>query len=108
MDYNEQLQSDQWKKKREEIISRDNSSCKGCHVKRNQLLGLIRKFGINSYNEIKAKGYSVKRLDNSIKILLVKNKIESSCIYIGNRKILNLNNLRYALQWVKPQNPFAL
>lgn len=65
MNYNEQLKTQNWKEKREQIILRDKSSCAACNIKRNELLGLSNKFGICDYEQSKSRGYFFARIENN-------------------------------------------
>ena len=108
MNYNEQLQTENWKIKREQIIKRDNSSCTACGVVRNKLLGLSRKFEINNYTQIKEKEFffqKVKGLSNKT-LMTVKKGFVISCDFIGSEVSLpDLEDLNFAAQWLESENP---
>lgn len=89
MNYNEQLNSKEWKSKREEIILRDNSRCTRCNIERNKILGLSSKFGIKEYDE----------LNDELK--------KKEYRYIGKfEQMPDISDLKYALQWIEPKNKF--
>ena len=95
MNYSEQLQTENWKIKREQIIKRDNSSCISCGVVRNELLGLSRKIEINNYTQIKEKEFFFQKIKGfSDKTLLtVKKGFVISCEFIGALTLASLNLL---------------
>lgn len=108
MNYIEQLSTNEWKAKREEIILRDNSSCIECGLERSKLLGLSGKFGINDYYQLKSKNFSIIKNGKS-EIAIIKNNFLSKCYFIGNEEqIPDVKELHFALQWTKPSNRFAL
>ncbi|WP_033960415.1 hypothetical protein [Psychroserpens jangbogonensis] len=108
MNYNEQLSTPEWKVKREEIISRDNSCCTECGIERNELLGLSSKFGVNDYNQLKAKKFSVGKTDKPSKgIFIIKNNFMNICHFIGKvKQVPDITELNYASQWIEPKNSF--
>lgn len=106
MNYNDQLNTEEWKAKREEIILRDNSSCTACNVKRNKILNLSKEFGINSWEEMKSKGYSSFPSNNLPKELNILNgSMMSSSHLIGiEDKIIHGTEFHFAKQWVEGNN----
>jgi len=56
MDYSTQLQSDEWKAKRNEILLRDGYRCSKCHIPRTKFIGLSKQFGIKNINGLTRDG----------------------------------------------------
>jgi 5-methylcytosine-specific restriction endonuclease McrA len=110
MNYNEQLDSQEWKSKREEIILRDNSRCTECNIERNQILGLSSKFGIKDYENLKAEIFSVIKSNNETQsIFIIKNNFLSPCYYVGkSEQTPDISELKYASQWIERKNLFEL
>jgi hypothetical protein len=110
MNYNEQLDSQEWKSKREEIILRDNSRCTECNIERNQILGLSSKFGIKDYEDLKAERFSVGKNDKKTQgIFIIKNNFLSLYYYVGkSEQTPDISELKYASQWIERKNPFDL
>ena len=106
MNYNEQLNSQEWKSKREEIILRDKSRCTECNIERNQILGLSNKFGIKDFEDFKTERTSVGNIDtNTKKKLIIKNNFMSFCHYVGtSEQTPDISELKYALQWIQPKS----
>ena len=100
MNYSEQLQQEEWKQKRYEILERDHFECQVCHVKRSDFLGLSFEFGIVNYTDFLILGYIVKRTGkNSESIEITKNGNKINCIItlrIKTKKI-KIINLRLSI-----------
>jgi 5-methylcytosine-specific restriction endonuclease McrA len=108
MNYNEQLNSQEWKSKREEIILRDNSQCTECEIERNQVLGLSSKFGIKDNEDLKVEKFSVAKSDKITNgIFIIKNNFINLCHYVGkSEQVPDISELKYASQWIEPKNTF--
>ncbi|UAB74306.1 hypothetical protein [Mesoflavibacter sp. SCSIO 43206] len=106
MTYQEQLDRIEWKKKREEIIERDNFCCNKCGIERNKILGLSKDFGINSYNDLIEKGYSVSLSNTTPKLIcILKNSFMNLCFYFGKiETVQSIKDLNYAIQWIENEN----
>lgn len=106
MNYNDQLSTQEWKIKREVIISRDSNCCTQCGIKRNELLGLLRKFGIHNYDQMGIQKFSIVKMEQpSQKLLIFKNNFMSICYFIGKEiQIPDLTELHFASQWIEPAN----
>ena len=113
MNYTEQLNSQEWTLKREEIILRDNSRCTECKIERNQILGLSSKFGIKDYEELKVEKIGVGKIVKNDKgineIFIIKDNFMNLCDYVGKcDQIPDISELNYALQWIESKIPIEL
>lgn len=104
MTYQDQLKTPEWKRKREEIIARDNSACTNCGLKRSTLLNLSIVFGVKNYNEMISEGFEIKRNhDNKI---LVGKGILFPIKLINTDQHIPVTQLCFANQWSQPKNKF--
>ncbi|MDX1830140.1 MAG: hypothetical protein R3342_11400 [Lutibacter sp.] len=101
MNYQEQLQTTEWKNKRLEILERDNFSCTNCKCKRSKFLRLSNKFGIKTY-EYLSKNSCVSFEINNIKKEVIYFDCDSGFVnsanFIGENELIILENLKFALQ----------
>ena len=106
MNYSEQLQQEEWKQKRYEILERDHFECQVCHVKRSDFLGLSFEFGIVNYTDFLILGYIVKRTGkNSESIEITKNGNKINCInLVDSISQVGLENLFFAQKWRERKN----
>ncbi|HSB92805.1 MAG TPA: hypothetical protein VLC28_06790 [Flavitalea sp.] len=112
MTYQEQLLHDEWAKKREEILERDNHQCVHCETERPKLVGLVKPFGINSLDELKQKGYSLFSPGESIltydKLIFFKDNWINQATFVGDRaREFDIMQLRFALQCRKALTVFG-
>ncbi len=108
MNYQEQLESDEWRSKRNEILERDNFHCKKCDTARSQFLGLSQKFGIKSFNEMLNLGFSFGKVDEELGILFFKNSFLHFARFIEEAdKKINVEALFFAQKWKEPKNKFV-
>lgn len=56
MNYHEQLETIEWKNKREAILKRDKYKCTKCGVERPKFLGINRRIGVLEYDEYSKHG----------------------------------------------------
>lgn len=108
MNYQEQLESDEWRSKRNEILERDNFHCTKCNAARSKFLGLSQNFGIKTFNELQEKGFSYKRTDDKSGILFLKNGLQQTFKFIEEAdKNTNIVELFFAQKWKEPKNKFV-
>lgn len=105
MTYQEQLETQEWKQKREKIITRDQSACTKCGAKRGDTLNFNKKFGIKSYSEMIALGQEIVKYDND------KIKVGKKGLLLPTRLLIvdsyfSVNQLSFAIQWIPPKNKF--
>lgn len=101
MDYQDQLQSIHWKIKRNHILERDDFSCKKCGCKRSEFLGLSKKYGIKTYEELINNNIAISLSKNG-NYVVVKDRnsgIVNKCRYTsGDFKEIILEKLKFALK----------
>ena len=68
MNYQEQLQTEDWKAKRNIILERDNHKCVVCSRKRPKIVGLNKRFGILDIKELRKNGVIIS-VDNENQIV---------------------------------------
>lgn len=106
MNYKEQLETNEWQAKREEIFDRDKFRCRNCNEKRTIFLGLSKKFGIKNYQEMKELGYNIEVKEKNIKIS--KNQFSDKVEFVGSDSDnIVLGNLKFAQKWTESKNPFV-
>jgi len=102
MNYIEQLQTDEWKIKREGILARDNYSCKICGRKRSSFLRLSNNFGIKSYDFLKSNNWAILHIDDIGREVLIldgkKGFVNSAIFVTESDDKITLENLKFALQ----------
>ena len=98
MDYHEQLESPEWKKKRQEILNRDNNQCTVCKIERSKFLGLSKSFGIKTLEEMKDAGYSVSTELIENNLISFGNGFLNAVPFIEDPSLFALDKLRFALQ----------
>jgi hypothetical protein len=84
MNYQEQLQTVEWRNKRIEILKRDNYSCTKCKSKRSKFLRLSKNFGIKIYD------YLTNNSCNSFEINEIK-----KYVYYSNYETCFENDANY-------------
>lgn len=101
MNYKEQLESTNWKAKRNEILKRDNYRCTNCNTKASPYLNFSRKFGIKSYSEMISEGYSITHVSNDIRSVQAVNETSSQTVSFIEQTTqpLELEKLFFALRW---------
>tara|TARA_R110002096_G_scaffold434640_2_gene656971 strand:+ start:1442 stop:2092 length:651 start_codon:yes stop_codon:yes gene_type:complete len=101
MNYQEQLQTIEWKNKRIEILKRDNYSCTKCKSKRSNFLRLSKKFGIKTYDYLTNNSCFSFEIDKIEKIVYYFNGetcFVNEAKYISEKEKIVLENLSFALQ----------
>lgn len=112
MNYHEQLENIEWKKKRNSILERDGYKCVVCNKERTKFTGIIKNFGVLSYNELLEKGYVfiVPLHQNSpTNVIKVKkeNKEYDVKIIADNFSELLIVDLKYSLKRTQAVTPFG-
>nr|WP_315143286.1 hypothetical protein [uncultured Flavobacterium sp.] len=107
MNYIEQLESIEWKEKRNVILERDKSQCTKCRVKRSEFLGFDYEFGVLDYRSFSSKGYEIKRTGNfKGRLELTLNNVALKCnFHIEDFINVQFDKLRIAKQWKEQENP---
>ena len=112
MNYHEQLENTEWKKKRESILERDRYKCVVCNKERTKFTGIIRNFGILSYTELLEKGYVFTiPLHHNIPTNIIKvskdNNEYNVKIIDDNISGLLISELKYSLKKTQGITPFG-
>ena len=109
MNYQEQLQTNEWKVKRVEILERDNFCCKNCNIKRSPFLRLSNNYGIKNYELLKENhcfSLEINPVERNVTYLDGKSGFINSAIFVTeNENEIILENLKFALQKVENNNP---
>lgn len=71
MNYQEQLETKEWKNKREAILKRDDYKCTKCGVERPKYLGISRKLGVLEYEEYSRHGKAFFDKENNTAYLML-------------------------------------
>ena len=111
MTYREGLQSQEWGRKRQEILERDNFNCQKCGKSQPQLRGLDKAFGINTIDEFNKKGYNFRTIDSDYKpdVIFSESGYPMVIKYIGDEsKPLEVENLRFSRKWSDKTKDFLL
>lgn len=91
MTYQEQLNTQEWQSKRNEILERDQSKCTKCSIERTPFLHLASFFGVKSGEELKDSGYSFVEISgikqNNDTIMVSKGNFINVVKYIGETNI---------------------
>ena len=108
MNYQEQLLTPEWKEKRKEILKRDGYKCTSCGKKRSEFIGLVKDFGIKSFDEMKDDGFEVfNNNDESRDLFLIKknflNKVEFKSEKAASSEI---SKLKFGMKFKEPANKF--
>lgn len=108
MNYKEQLLTTEWKKKREEILNRDDYKCTFCGKKRSEFIGLMKKFGIKNYYELKAEGFEIfNKTDQTEDLSLIKKNFLWSVVFINEMAAnTEIKELKFAMKYQESANKF--
>lgn len=102
MKYEEQLQDQRWKLKREEIIKRDKERCTKCNLERLKIRGIRRFPGILNYAEFSEFGrYSVDFKNNRISYLFYPGLTvfgDSERVVLGDISSAKIEDIKFAEQ----------
>lgn len=105
MTYKEQLNTINWKNKRQIILERDNFQCRKCCFKRPETMSILDSFGIKSIQEFKELGNLIDKSNFRINektfiFLNSKNKLKLEVAYVIGEydNDLDFNNLKFAKQ----------
>lgn len=107
MNYQEQLQTIEWRNKRLEILERDKYCCIKCKSKRTKFLRLSKKFGIKKYNTLIYNGcffLEINQTEKKVTYLNGKNGFINEANFISENENIDLQNLSFALQTEEDDN----
>jgi len=96
MSYQDDLNSEEWKSKRKEIIIRDNLKCKKCHNENlinDCLVGLLTRAGINENGT----------LFNYIGFNSIEKAIKKNVFIKNNNELISLSSKRFYLAFIDPE-----
>ena len=101
MNYQEQLQTIEWRNKRIEILKRDKYSCTKCKCKRTKFLRLSKKFGIKTYADLSNNSclfYEINQIEKTVSYLNLETIFVNEALFISENEKIILENLSFALQ----------
>jgi len=108
MTYQEQLESDEWRSKRNEILERDHFHCMKCNAVQSKFLGLSQKFGIKTFSELQEDGFSYGKTDEKLGMLFLKNGFLHTAVFVEETdRNTNIEELYFAQRWKEPKNKFV-
>lgn len=112
MTYKEQLNQPEWEAKRRIILERDSYRCTICGLKRSELTGLSKKFGIVNMSGLFANGYIVSfpyGLNYHDSIRISKGTRFYTAFFIGSRtQPLDLDRLLFGLKCQDHETPLGV
>jgi hypothetical protein len=109
MNYIEQLNTDEWQNKRQDILERDGNRCTNCGVLRSKYIGISKSFGVKNYDEMVAEGcLFLESALESKHFIFFKDQAFYKVEFIGDEsKNIELKKLKFSIKFKEPINEFA-